>query len=94
MTFNGFAATATIVTLMALTGAAQAQNADWQTCAHKAKALAHAMAQHRDAADLKAVRIKRGQALRECSSGFYRLGIYHYDAAMKLLTQKDRPHAS
>ena len=94
MTLNGFAGTAALVTLMALTGAAQAQNADWQTCAHKAQVLARAMAQHRDAASLQEVRIKRGQALRECSSGFYRLGIYHYDAALKLLAQKTAPHAS
>ncbi len=94
MTSNGFASTAALLTLIAFTGAAQAQNANWQTCTHKAQALAHAMAQHRDAADLKAVRIKRGQALRECNSGFYRLGIYHYEAALRLLTQAQKRHAS
>lgn len=93
MTSYGFAGTAAFVTLIALSGAAQAQNADWQTCAHKARALAHAMAQHPNAADLGAVRIKRGQALRECSSGFYRLGIYHYDVALKMLTKPEKSHA-
>ena len=92
MTSYGFASTAALVTLIALTGAAQAQNANWQTCAHKARVLAHAMAQHRDAADLEAVRIKRSQALRECSSGFYRLGIYHYEVALKMLTEADKRH--
>ncbi len=90
----GFASTAALVTLIALSGAAQAQNADWQTCAHKARTLAHAMAKHRDAADLEAVRIKRGQALRECSSGFYRLGIYHYEVALKMLKEADNSHTS
>ncbi|MDE2463243.1 MAG: hypothetical protein KGO02_05980 [Alphaproteobacteria bacterium] len=78
---------AALIALVVVTGAAQAQNADWQTCKSKAQELSQAMTQHPDAADLSAVRLKRGEALRECMSGFYRLGIHHYDVALKMLKQ-------
>lgn len=90
------AASAVIILTVLAFGAAPASagQANNLSCMQVSKDVRTALDSNKNSPNYKAAMSKRNQGLFACNSGFYKLGMAHYAAALKLLGSTNETSSS
>lgn len=74
--------------------AATTADANNLSCMRTAKEVRAALDNNKNSPNYQPAMVKRNQGLVACNSGFYKLGMAHYTAALKLLGSTDETNLS